>query len=146
MTRFRFRPLVALSALVMSTMLVAAACGSRTGLFVEISEDASHDVTVDVVPDRTLDAPHDAFDADADADVIIDALQDRDGDTGADVIVGCRPRSCAELGYQCGENGDGCGNVQNCGMCPAPQACAPPPDSPSATTPPRQPNTLPAPG
>jgi hypothetical protein len=35
----------------------------------------------------------------------------------------CTPRTCAELGYDCGDNGDGCGGVIHCGSCTAPQIC-----------------------
>jgi hypothetical protein len=35
----------------------------------------------------------------------------------------CTPQTCAELGYDCGDNGDGCGNVIQCGSCTAPQIC-----------------------
>ena len=32
-------------------------------------------------------------------------------------------KTCAELGVNCGMNGDGCGGVINCGTCPAGQIC-----------------------
>jgi hypothetical protein len=35
----------------------------------------------------------------------------------------CTPRTCAELGFNCGANGDGCGNQIFCGTCTAPQVC-----------------------
>jgi hypothetical protein len=35
----------------------------------------------------------------------------------------CLPRTCQELGYDCGDNGDGCGGVVHCGGCTAPQIC-----------------------
>lgn len=35
----------------------------------------------------------------------------------------CTPRSCATLGYNCGPNGDGCGNLLQCGFCPVPELC-----------------------
>ena len=35
----------------------------------------------------------------------------------------CKPKTCAELGYTCGANGDGCGNVIQCGACTAPEIC-----------------------
>ena len=36
----------------------------------------------------------------------------------------CTPRSCTDLGYDCGVNGDGCGGVTaNCGTCPTGQLC-----------------------
>ena len=35
----------------------------------------------------------------------------------------CAAKSCADLGYSCGMQGDGCGNVINCGACTAPQTC-----------------------
>jgi hypothetical protein len=35
----------------------------------------------------------------------------------------CAPKTCADLGIQCGPAGDGCGNVIQCGDCPAGQTC-----------------------
>ena len=40
----------------------------------------------------------------------------------ADVPV-CTPKTCAELGYNCGQQGDGCGGILDCGMCTSPQVC-----------------------
>ena len=35
----------------------------------------------------------------------------------------CTPRTCEEQGYNCGENGDGCGGIVQCGTCTLPQIC-----------------------
>jgi hypothetical protein len=35
----------------------------------------------------------------------------------------CIPRTCVDLGYNCGDNGDGCGGIIHCGSCTAPQIC-----------------------
>jgi hypothetical protein len=35
----------------------------------------------------------------------------------------CVPKTCAELAYTCGMNGDGCGGTLDCGGCPAGQFC-----------------------
>ena len=35
----------------------------------------------------------------------------------------CTPSSCMDLGIGCGPAGDGCGNLQQCGNCPAGQTC-----------------------
>ncbi|MCA3012638.1 MAG: carboxypeptidase regulatory-like domain-containing protein [Myxococcaceae bacterium] len=35
----------------------------------------------------------------------------------------CAPRTCQQLGFSCGQQGDGCGGVVNCGSCPAGQFC-----------------------
>jgi len=35
----------------------------------------------------------------------------------------CTPTTCAALGYDCGPAGDGCGNLIQCGTCPAGQSC-----------------------
>jgi hypothetical protein len=35
----------------------------------------------------------------------------------------CVPRTCAELGLQCGPASDGCGNLLHCGDCPPGQTC-----------------------
>jgi hypothetical protein len=36
---------------------------------------------------------------------------------------GCTPKTCLEQGYECGPAGDGCGNLIECGTCPAPSSC-----------------------
>jgi hypothetical protein len=36
---------------------------------------------------------------------------------------GCCPKTCAQLGYNCGMQGDGCGGVLDCGTCPAGLTC-----------------------
>jgi hypothetical protein len=36
---------------------------------------------------------------------------------------GCRPKTCQDLGYNCGPAGDGCGNALDCGSCTAPNIC-----------------------
>jgi hypothetical protein len=43
------------------------------------------------------------------------------GDGGAG--NGCKPKTCADIGYTCGQNSDGCGNVLNCGTCQLPAYC-----------------------
>ncbi len=35
----------------------------------------------------------------------------------------CTPKTCTDLGYDCGPAGDGCGGVLQCGMCPPPVLC-----------------------
>src|SRR5260370_25048396 len=36
---------------------------------------------------------------------------------GADGGTVCIPKTCTQLGYDCGRNGDGCGGSLNCGGC-----------------------------
>jgi hypothetical protein len=38
---------------------------------------------------------------------------------------GCCPKTCQELGFNCGMAGDGCSGVINCGTCPAGGPCGP---------------------
>jgi hypothetical protein len=38
-------------------------------------------------------------------------------------IPTCTPKTCAQQGLMCGPAGDGCGNVIQCGPCPAGQTC-----------------------
>ncbi len=51
------------------------------------------------------------------------------GGGGVDSVCGypdagsCTPRTCAQLGYDCGTDGDGCGGVLDCGSCTAPAVC-----------------------
>jgi hypothetical protein len=40
-----------------------------------------------------------------------------------DAGVVCRPKTCQELGANCGPAGDGCGGVVQCGTCIAPDIC-----------------------
>jgi hypothetical protein len=84
-----------------------AACGSRTGLLLGAPPvDASVDGTSDSSTDASLDAT-DAADA-----------------TDAPLLdVSCTPMTCQQQGFDCGDNGDGCGNVIHCGTCPEPQIC-----------------------
>src|SRR5262245_1508485 len=35
----------------------------------------------------------------------------------------CVPKTCAELGFECGPQGDGCGNLISCGDCPKGSFC-----------------------
>lgn len=47
--------------------------------------------------------------------------------TGCDAATGrcnsCTPKTCAQLGANCGQVSDGCGGTLNCGTCPAGQTC-----------------------
>ena len=38
-------------------------------------------------------------------------------------IPTCSPKTCQQLGANCGPAGDGCGNAIDCGVCPAGQTC-----------------------
>ena len=35
----------------------------------------------------------------------------------------CTPKKCTDFGYNCGQQGDGCGGILNCGTCTAPAIC-----------------------
>jgi hypothetical protein len=35
----------------------------------------------------------------------------------------CTPTTCAQLGFNCGQAGDGCGNALQCGTCTGPDSC-----------------------
>jgi hypothetical protein len=37
--------------------------------------------------------------------------------------MSCLPRTCAAQNIECGPAGDGCGNLLQCGACPAGQTC-----------------------
>jgi hypothetical protein len=43
------------------------------------------------------------------------------GDAGGK--TGCKPATCASLGYSCGDNADGCGGVLHCGTCTGTDVC-----------------------
>ena len=88
-------------------LAMAVACGSRTGLFSGVegdgeSPDANGDATIDDGPTG------DEVDA-GDPDVVI--------------IAKCVPKTCGDQGFQCGMNGDGCGDAINCGTCPPLEVC-----------------------
>src|SRR3954447_10090809 len=38
-------------------------------------------------------------------------------------VIGCTPKTCQDLGVECGPAGDGCGNTLQCGTCAANQQC-----------------------
>ena len=39
------------------------------------------------------------------------------------ISTGCKPKTCADQGFNCGMNGDGCGGTIDCGSCKAPEFC-----------------------
>jgi hypothetical protein len=45
------------------------------------------------------------------------------GQCGAPDGGSCQAQSCPQQGLQCGQTGDGCGGVLNCGVCTAPASC-----------------------
>jgi hypothetical protein len=45
------------------------------------------------------------------------------GDDGGSGDGGCTAKTCQQLGYDCGDNSDGCGGVIHCGACPSGQSC-----------------------
>jgi len=93
---------------------VVAACGSRTGL--EADNIVLGDASLDVAQDTTIDEGIDASDADADFDGGLDAQDES-------ILVSCAPKTCGDQGFSCGWNGDGCGNVINCGPCQPLELC-----------------------
>ncbi len=40
-----------------------------------------------------------------------------------DASHGCQPRTCGDIGAECGPQADGCGNIIQCGTCTAPAFC-----------------------
>ena len=95
---------------VLASLVGVAACGSRTGLLtdeIQPSPDASLEASVDGSAETSADAS-DASDA---------------SDAVSELNPMCTPASCKSLGYDCGENGDGCGHVIHCGACPVPEIC-----------------------
>jgi N-acetylneuraminic acid mutarotase len=40
-----------------------------------------------------------------------------------DTIPACVPKTCSQLGLNCGQAGDGCGGTLSCGSCPTGQVC-----------------------
>jgi hypothetical protein len=85
-------------------LVTVVACGSRTGLVID---------QVDHGPDASVDGS-----LEASVDGGVDA-----SDTGPGIDASCTPLTCQGQGYDCGENGDGCGNSIQCGTCPEPEIC-----------------------
>jgi hypothetical protein len=86
--------LVSLFGFVGATFLVAASCGGTNG--------------------ATTGAP--------DAS-IVDAVGPGFSQEASVPANKCTPKSCKDLGYNCGINADGCGGTNDCGVCPANQSC-----------------------
>jgi hypothetical protein len=76
--------------------LLVAACGSGNADIYTPKPDAGSDVTVAPPPQ---------------------ALGDGGGGTA------CTSKTCAMLGFTCGKNSDGCGNMIDCGTCTSPAFC-----------------------
>ncbi len=53
----------------------------------------------------------------------------------------CHPRTCADVGAECGLIADGCGDIVDCGDCPSPQICGADPDRPNECALPCEPLT-----
>jgi hypothetical protein len=70
------------------------------------------------------DAALDAADggSNADGESAGDALDEASADAGP--AGPCTPRTCAQLGYDCGAASDGCGGTLHCGACTAPDTCS----------------------
>lgn len=52
-----------------------------------------------------------------------DAGSDADAHTLGDGAWACTPKTCADLGANCGDVGNGCSAIINCGTCPTGQNC-----------------------
>ncbi len=94
-----------------ATLVGVVACGSRTGLLgpepLPPADDASTEASVEAGAEGGRDASEGG--AEASDGPSIDAM--------------CTPLTCREQGYDCGENGDGCGHTLQCGTCPVPEIC-----------------------
>ncbi len=110
-----------------SALLLTAACGTQ-GLGVS---SQSNGLTSDGSADAGLaDGAHPRRDGSTDSTVSPDVGRLTQNDTGlGDSEAGhrpigiCVPRTCIELGANCGPMGDGCGGLLQCGNCTAPQTC-----------------------
>jgi len=84
------------------TAIAAVSCGSSSGSTFQPGQSDSGD-------DSTVVGGDDA----------------NNGSLGNDggMNGGCKPKTCADQGYSCGKNGDGCGGILDCGTCTSPQYC-----------------------
>jgi hypothetical protein len=112
---------------------LAAACGSRTGLQDDIKLKGDGSMSQDGSDDGSDDQDGTIGDEN-------DAGEDGDAPDGI-VVASCTPKSCGDQGFECGQNGDGCGNVINCGTCPVTQVCGAKAYSKCASGPPCVPKT-----
>jgi hypothetical protein len=103
-----------------------AACGGRSPLLLPLAEEDHGDAAGFEGGVDGSSSGGDATSADAEGGLLDDGATDAND---ADVVEEdgglptCMPRSCSQLGYLCGENGDGCGGILMCGVCPVPQIC-----------------------
>ncbi len=106
------------------SVVVVAACGSGGGTQGTNPSDASLPDDGATSPDGSLLASYDGgHDGGGNADEggsLFDATLGGDGGISSGQ---CVPRTCFELGASCGPQGDGCGNLIQCGNCKAPQTC-----------------------
>jgi hypothetical protein len=76
-----------------------------------------------------VDGGHPGRDATVDSTVVLDTGSLTSNDTGLPSSEGggnygvCVPKTCTELGANCGPMGDGCGGLIQCGNCTAPATC-----------------------
>ncbi|HEX5661129.1 MAG TPA: hypothetical protein VFX59_28255 [Polyangiales bacterium] len=108
---------------------MTAACSSDDPAVVDAGEDASW------APDDADNPPGKLTDAGLDARaVLLDAAPDADDTYRLADGAACTALGCDELGYQCGETLDNCGDPLNCNLegnvtpCPAPERCGGDPD------------------
>ncbi len=105
MQGFRLRRFAGVLALVGTWLAAAASCGGNGGsTFARVPEAQDSSLAVgEAGPAAIDDGPTFTLDGNLD---------------GA-----CVPRTCQDLGYTCGPNGDGCGGLIDCGTCPLPTYC-----------------------
>jgi hypothetical protein len=91
---------------------------------IDASIDASMDEPIDASMDEPADAASDTGTA-SDAGAAIDApLAPTDAEPDAGPDANCTPRTCHELGFDCGDSSDGCGGTLSCGTCAPPSTCS----------------------
>jgi hypothetical protein len=94
--------------------IAASSCGSRTGLLIPESEPT---------PDGSQEAEA-SSEAEAEAEAAVESgLDASEGGDVTTIDASCTPLTCVQQGFDCGENGDGCGNAIQCGSCPVPEIC-----------------------
>ncbi len=111
-----------------AALVVVVACGGRTPLLEPADDEGDGSLA-----ESGVEAGHDGGDASDGADGAGKDAADATGDDASGAgdaldedsgpLPFCAPRTCSELGYLCGENGDGCGGVLMCGTCPVPLIC-----------------------
>jgi N-acetylneuraminic acid mutarotase len=102
---------------------IGAASANQCGRVV-FSDFHVEDRSSDVTKDKVYPAECDATLAMTPQEKLLEFMMfDLASCVTPDTIPACVPKTCGQLGLNCGQAGDGCGGTLSCGSCTAPQVC-----------------------